>query len=230
MAVVGLHHRSGEGPYKTIALDQAELQAHVTIIKSSIIIACGNMVSKKELVFEIKRQAFHLVFGVFLAFFILYLGRDVSLTLLATGIMLSVYVSRLSKKQRVPVISWFLETFERKHASPGGGLITACIGGFISLALFGAFAAFVSILLLAYVDSFSTVIGKSYGRTKLLGKKTLEGFVGGMIAGFFIASIFLPGHIAAVAAFVAAVVELLPGDDNISIPPVVGFVLSYIKP
>jgi dolichol kinase len=188
------------------------------------------MKSKKELPFEIKRQAFHLVSGTFLGLLVLVVDKQTALALLAVAIIVGVYISQLFvKKKRIPLVGWFVDRFEREGALPGNGLLTAVMGGFIALAFFDSFIVFISLLLLAYVDSFSTVIGKSIGKTRILGKKTLEGAIGGFVAGFFIAAMFLPMEIAALAAIVATIVEVLPLDDNISIPPLVGAALTYIK-
>ena len=81
-------------------------------------------------------------------------------------------------------------------------------------------------------DMLAAIVGKAVGRTRVFGK-SLEGFAAGFGGGFLAAWALVPGLGAgplALAAFAAAVVEILPipVDDNFRIPLLSGLVLELL--
>jgi dolichol kinase len=88
------------------------------------------------------------------------------------------------------------------------------------------------IAILAFGDSFSTLIGRS-GAHKLpfSGRKTLEGFGAFVVAATVGASLFIRPELALGYSFILGVVELvdLKADDNLSIPIVALAVRTVLK-
>lgn len=184
-----------------------------------------------DLWLETRRNAFHLFFGSVLAFLVLYLGKKSSLIFFGSTLLLGLLISRvMTRKEKLPLLGWFIEKFERKNVAPGTGVINFLLGAFISVSLFEPYYVFVGLLILSYLDSFSTVVGLSFGRHRIWRKKTLEGSLGGFIASFLVASIFIPIDIAALACFIAMFIELFSFiDDNIFIPIVSSSILWLFR-
>ena len=103
-------------------------------------------------------------------------------------------------------------------------------GGFIALIFFESEIAFISMLVLALADSFSTMVGMAVGRIKIYKGRTLEGSLAGFLAAFVVCILYLPMFMAFIACAVGSLVELFsPVDDNIMIPPVVSIVLFILR-
>src|SRR3989338_10761755 len=136
--------------------------------------------------FEAKRQLFHLLLGITIVALLVYglMNKIHIFFLVVTGII----ISFLSKKYKIPLISWFLANFEREkdlREFPGKGLIFYLTGVFLVLSFFPLDIAMPAILILAFGDSASHLFGIRYGKTKhfLTDKKFMEGFFAGLIAG-----------------------------------------------
>ena len=186
--------------------------------------------SSTEMRLELKRQAVHLCFGSVLAVVVFWLGKS-ALPLLALAITFGFVTFRLINHGfKLFLFQWFIDKFERAKVHPGKGALMFLIGAFIALALFEPRVVFVALLVLAFGDSFSTVVGKGFGRTRLFSDKTFEGFLGGFIAAFFACWFYLPLNIALAASFTGAFVELFTfTDDNIEIPLAVSLVIYIMK-
>jgi len=177
---------------------------------------------------EVKRQLFHMFFGIF--FVILLLYGFVDGLILFFLIVIGIIISFVSKKHKIPIIYWFLKRFERKKdidTFPGKGVIFYLIGIFLVVSFFSLDIALPAILILAFGDSISTMFGIRFGKVShpFTDKKTLEGLLAGFFAGFLGALYFLPWPQAIVAssfAMLAEGIEIKVGleavDDNIIIP------------
>lgn len=178
---------------------------------------------------EIERQAFHLVFGSLIAILIILLGRFYSLALFGILIIFGVMLSELMHKGlKLQPFQWFIQRLERGGVKPGQGTINFLIGTFIALVFFNTQIVFLAVLVLAYCDSFSTLVGIGFGRKKVHRGKSIEGFLAGFLAGFAVTLLFIRAEVGIVTSFVASLAELLaPVDDNIVIPPLAS-VIIYI--
>jgi len=153
--------------------------------------------------------------------------------LVSLGLILSV----LSKSYNIPVISWFLKTFERpiyRKKFPGKGLLFLVAGSLLVLKLFSDNIAFASIAILAVGDPISHIVAGNF-KGKLLKKKSLSGFLLGVIIASMAASLFVPFIYALAASSIALIAEVLvirlgedPIDDNIIVPLVAGTVLYLL--
>ncbi len=194
---------------------------------------------KKEDALEVRRQIFHALLGILIAYFVAvgFIDALVVFILIVAGIGISL----LAKEIDIPVISWFLRNFERpEHLRkfPGKGAIFFLVGVFIVLALpFGRNTAAASIMILALGDSFSHVVGRYYGRIEhpLNRKIKLEGTVAGIFAGFLGAALFVPlphAFLASLLAMIAEAVEFRinerEADDNIIVPVVAALAIFFL--
>jgi len=176
---------------------------------------------------ETERQVVHLVLGTLLASVILLLGKFYSLVLLGTLIVAGIFLSELLHKGiRVQPFHWLIRRLERENVRPGQGTLTFVLGSFIALVFFEPSVVFLSVLILAFADSFSTIVGRGMGVIRIYNGKTLEGFFGGFLASLFIVLPYLNVYAAVVACLVASLTELLsPVDDNIVIPPLSSLII-----
>ena len=184
---------------------------------------------------EIRRQLFHILLGIFL---VVMISLDIiNKRVLLVVLILGIFISLISKKYKIPVISWFLERFDRRNSFlPGYGSISFFVGSVLVLYLFEENIALASILIMSLGDGFATLIGK-HGkiRTKLSKKKTLEGTFAGIVVSVIGASFFVAFHEAMIASIISMFVELKDFklknllDDNILIPLIAGVVIFLLR-
>ncbi|MBU0470820.1 MAG: SEC59/DGK1/VTE5 family protein [Nanoarchaeota archaeon] len=195
------------------------------------------MLTKKEL----RRQIFHTLLGV-IVILLISIGILSPLSIFLI-ILVGMMISMISKRIKIPFVSFFLKHFEREEAMkkfPGKGVIFFFVGVLLSLQLFEKDIALASIMVLSLGDSVSHLIGKSFGRIKNIfngdGKKLLEGTLAGTLAGFFGALVFVPFPEAFLGAFGAMIVEVvkidfndLTLDDNLVVPLVAGTIMFLLR-
>lgn len=172
-------------------------------------------------------------------FFLIYnlVAPLIIFIILVTGI----FVSLLSLKIRVPLISWFLDNFERdrdKNRLPGRGIIFAVTGSLLALQLFEKNIALASIIILTFADPISHLVGKVFGKTKspFNETKNIEGHIVGAIISSLMAMFFVSPLLAFAGALVAMLFESLvieiqkiQLDDNLIIPLAAGTAMFLIK-
>jgi len=180
---------------------------------------------------ETERNIVHLALGSLIAAGVAYYGRETSFLVLSALLILGGLLQRLEKAgKKIPVIDWFLDRMERKGVSPGAGTISFFIGAWATVLLFDSYTAFVSILILAFLDSFSTIVGMAFPLHYIRKNKTLEGTLAGFLAAWIVSSLFLPYWLTFPACFTSAIVELYtPVDDNIVLPPVSAGVITLTR-
>jgi len=187
---------------------------------------------------EIKRQIFHIYLGLML---MLLIHRNILNSFYILLIILfGAIISLISTKIDIPVISWFLDNFERpeyRKKFPGKGTIFFFIGVYIVTRLFQKDIALAAIMILTLGDSISHLVGKYFGKTKtkLSGKKLLEGTIAGIIMGFIGAILFVPYLEAFLASLIAMLFEAVEIkylriiDDNIIVPVVAALVIFLMR-
>lgn len=172
---------------------------------------------------EYRRQGVHVVFGLFVIVFYFLVGKEEAELLLSLFILLGIFwLNAYLLGNRNSATKWIVENFERKHALPGKGALMYCIGClFVLLYSRTQSFALAGILLLAFGDGSSTLVGK-YGKRTLSWnpKKTWEGVAGFLIAGGIAASFFISIPSAFAASLILGVVESIDTgiDDNLLIP------------
>ena len=183
---------------------------------------------------EIRRQLFHVFLGIVLVA-CLYHGLIDSWGLFWV-LVAGIAISWISTRKRLPIIGWFLDTFERKQVRPGKGAITYFIGVVLALELFPTDIAYAAILVLAVGDGVSSLVGP-FGRlkTKLSDKKLFEGTIAGAAFGGAAAMAFVSPIQAFVGASIAMLFEAMEIrlnqkllNDNVTVPLVAGTVMLLI--
>lgn len=189
---------------------------------------------------EYRRQAAHLLFGVGLSILVgFHILTPFTLGLiLMTGFLCIAYIK---SGGRIPLFSKVLLIFERQHhfdKFPGRGIFFFVMGSFFASLLFSTEIAVASILILAFGDSITNIVGKYYGRYPLWfnPKKNIEGPIAAALFAGFAASLVIPWPHAFLAAGFAMFIETLPLqirhieiDDNVTIPLAAGALLTVLQ-
>lgn len=190
-----------------------------------------NFKKNEKIIFEVRRQLFHVLVGLSLALFLLMFGRVASIVFFSFIIFIGVYIKhRVEKRKYVGVISELLDVFEREsdRENPGKGSMYLIIGALLSVMLYEFTPAFYAILVISISDAFSTLVGKSFGRIKIKNKS----FIGGIsffLSAYFILLVPYGPYVSFFVAFFAAIIESLPIiNDNVSVPVFVGLLLQIV--
>lgn len=181
---------------------------------------------------EIKRQLFHIFFGLILV--ILLYFQIINTNFLFLLLILGLIISILSSHYKIPVINWFLKNFDRENVFiKGQGPLTFIFGSLLVLLLFEKNIALASILILTFGDSF-THLGY-FGKLKnpLNKNKSLEGTIVGILAATLAASIFVSLLQSFLASLIAMTIESLDLfknklDDNLILPLIAAFIIYLI--
>jgi len=137
-----------------------------------------------------------------------------------------VVADAISKGLYVPLFSEIIRFLERDVSIPGYGTLLFLLSSLFVLVLFGPVIASVAVLVLAVLDSFSTIIGVYAGKHTLYGKKSIEGFIGGVVPTFLVLLLVISPVQAGIIAVVAGIVELVsPIDDNLTVPVAVALLM-----
>lgn len=184
---------------------------------------------------EAERQFMHAVFGfIYLIIFIL-LPRETALQVVFILLTIGLLIALIHHRFKVPYLEEAINRFERTDESKiiGEAGIKFTIG-----ILFSALAFYMlgldnrvtigAVATLAVGDSASTIIGKKFGKTKILGKKSLEGLIAGVVVSTIALMAMLPLHIALLAATAGMLSELLPINDNYTIPLATGAAIALL--
>jgi len=188
---------------------------------------------------ERRRQIIHMLSGVVLGL-LLYLGILNKITAPILFLISSLICWRC-KKNRIPVVYSFLRYFERENdleKFPGKGALFFLGGSTLVILLFPKDVALASILILAFGDSISHLVGR-FGSIKhpFNSKKYIEGSIAGTVVAFIAAFTILNNPIEAGAAAVLAMfveglnIELWKNkvDDNLLIPLVSGIAIWILR-
>ena len=181
---------------------------------------------------EVRRQFIHFLFGSLIISLVAVGGTRESLLLISIAFLAGLVLSySIRRGVKVPLVCNVVDCVQRHYEKeiPGKGALFFFLGAIITMVLFWQQRIVLGALCVAvYGDAASTVFGVRFGKHKLVGKKSFEGTLAGiLIAGFFLSFLF-QFHIAFLAALIGMLAELLPFDDNFTIPIAVGLVLSIL--
>lgn len=183
---------------------------------------------------ELKRQMVH-GSGILLILVLQIFGSFWSAIIFASGLAFFIIWSFMRKSNiRIKAFSGIedfiigeLKTYERQ-GEYFRGVVMYITGILLATLLFPVWIASACIAVLAGGDSFSTLVGKLYGRHPLPinRKKTWEGSIAFFLVSLLILWFFDPSK-AIYIALIATFVEMLPRlDDNLTIPLIVGILFS----
>ncbi|MBI4043558.1 MAG: hypothetical protein HY393_01980 [Candidatus Diapherotrites archaeon] len=175
------------------------------------------------------RQVFHVALGLFFVFLIQHFPLEEVLLFCVLLLFVGGIVSALHHAGfGLWFVSMLLKRVQRKEESiQGQGAFFFVLGITLVLLLFHSKTPVLAgIVALAFEDSFSTLVGKRFGMHKVLGEKTGEGFLGGVVAAAFALSLVLPFPFSLGIAVLAGLAEFIPINDALTIPLVTAFAVS----
>ncbi|MDD5162943.1 MAG: hypothetical protein PHD95_01925 [Candidatus ainarchaeum sp.] len=184
------------------------------------------------MIFEMRRQFIHLLFGsIFIALLVL-LGSEATFEILLACLLAGITISLAIKHGiKIPVFSKIVEKVEREHEKewPGQGAIFFFLAAIIILFFFrNPLIAIGALCALIFGDSASTIIGIKFGKHRLAGKRTLEGTIAGILASLPFLAVLFPLPIAIATVIIAMLAELLPINDNFTIPIAAAITLTIL--
>ena len=181
---------------------------------------------------ELRRQFIHFLFGSFFIAFIALYGIELTFPVIAIAFAFGLMASYAIKKgARIPILWQIVQKVERDYERhlPGKGALLFFLGAIITILLFLQQRIVLGALCVAvYGDAASTVFGLKFGKHKIAGKKTLEGTIGGILASAAFLLFLFQWPVAMAAAVIGMLAELLPFDDNFTIPIAVGLTLTIL--
>jgi len=187
---------------------------------------------------ELGRKIVHMLIGI--VALLLLINNIITPLIIFIILIIGTLCSLLSLKYRIPIISFFLDNFERpeeKNKLPGKGIILAVVGSLLALQLFERNIALASITILTFADPISHLIGKLFGKTKSFLDKTknIEGHIAGALISSLFAMFFVHPALAFAGAlsamlFEAIIIEIqkIKLDDNLIIPLAAGTAMFLI--
>lgn len=190
--------------------------------------------TREEISIELTRKSIHLLIAFVPA--LLALSKDLTIVILAAGTAsYAIFETLRMKGIRVPLISAL--TAKAARLRDVGrfvlGPVTLGLGALLSVLLFGPVPASIAVYILAFGDSFSSLVGKILGRVRMpfTRGKSVEGsiicFATSLLSAFVMTGRTGPSLIiAAVSTFI----EALPTKDwdNILLPLAAGATASLL--
>jgi dolichol kinase len=192
------------------------------------------MKPKTKINCETIRKVLHLLFGIFIITTIYALGTQTSFRimwmLLLAGVMVGLAIKRGAN---MPITKKILCLAEREHEQyfPGHALILFFLSAHILLYFFMDSPAIVlgAMSVQVFADTASAIVGKIFGKHYLIKNmksldspqikhKTLEGSLAFFVVALICLSFFFPLEKIIVPAIVATLIELLPINDNLTVP------------
>lgn len=182
---------------------------------------------------ELLRKTTHLA-GFFIP--LLYIVLDKSTMIFIAGAFAGIAVI-------VELLKWVSESFRelffrffefilRRHERKGAitGATYYIISTFLCIVIFDKHIAIVSIFFIVLGDTAAALVGKAWGRIKLIGDKSLEGSAACFIVCAVISVFWIDPVVGLTGAFVATLAELLPLriDDNLTVPLISGAVMQLM--
>lgn len=183
---------------------------------------------------ELLRQGLHMLGGTCYLAIIFFLPKEVSLAIIAGIFVVGAIAFTLHRHVApLPLIKEILKGAERKNekGTPGIAAMEFALSTLVCAIVFFPFSKMVllgAIAVLTYGDGISTLAGKIFGRTKILGGKSLEGSLAGVAAASIALLIFFPAKTAVPAAIIGMAAEYLPMNDNYAIPLAAGIALVFL--
>ena len=172
---------------------------------------------------ELKRKSFHQLSLLIPIGYVIFsktvlLLFLIPITVLFVAVDIARFTFPLLQKQFVLFFGFLLRAHEIRHLTGSSYLL---LGAAVTIVLFPKDYAILSILFLIISDTAAALIGKRFGKHRIM-DKSMEGTAAFFVSAMFIALLYpgIPTTHALAAAAIAALIELLPSpiDDNFLIP------------
>lgn len=187
---------------------------------------------------EIYRKLFHAIGLIYPISYICMYNR-IQMSIVAILLFIIAFMFEFIRLNIPLVNNIFCKSFSsllRDHENDKiNGMLYFTLGAMISILFFQKNIAILSLFVLVICDTCASIIGILYGKTKLIGNKSLEGTAAFFLSAFFISLIGgycfnIRIHPLLIGSVVATILELfskkLKIDDNVLIP--VGYGLPSI--
>lgn len=175
---------------------------------------------------EIRRKCLHLV-GLAVPTLYWFTNQFTMLCFIAFFFVLFVAFEIYRFRRGLPPAAEAAKPVMRGYEERGvGGHVFLAGGLFIAVLAFEKNVAIAVSVVTVLGDAAAAIIGKRFGTHELVREKTVEGTLA-LVAVALVAAIWFVGGVAALAgALAAGIVELLPINDNFSIPVFSGLVMN----
>lgn len=182
---------------------------------------------------DIERQLMHAAFGIAYLAMLIRLPKEIAVSTIFAVFAIGTMVSLIHHKFRIRPLEMVAARFEREGESRvlGDAAIKFTFGALIASIIFYPLNTLViagAITVLAFGDAASTIFGRRFGKTKIMRDKTLEGTTAGIAVSIASLMFFLPLHVAVAAGIVGMLAELIPANDNYTIPLATGAAIALL--
>ncbi len=175
------------------------------------------------------RQIVHMSIGIVFILIAYFIGVDFAKVLILAGIFFGMGICTLrAMRIRLEIVEKILHLLERPKVETGYGAFAYFSGMLFCLSCFEFTIGMSLLYMLCIGDSMATIIGKKYGKTKLIynRSKSLEGLFAFLF--FSLPVIYFGGAQMITVVIVASILETieLGVDDNVLIP-LAGFAYGF---
>ena len=161
-------------------------------------------------------------------------GVELALALLSVGTLVYAGAEYLRLHGRSVALITRLTVLASRERDKGHfvlGPVTLAVGSMLALLLYPAASAAIAIYALAFGDSVASLVGRTFGRVRIPGGKSLEGSLACFVS-VWLVTLLITGQVGASLAVAAAAtaLEAVPSDDldNIILPTGVGLFATII--
>jgi phytol kinase len=183
-----------------------------------------------SLIWEILRKAVHLsglliVIGYTLL--LNYFSAKIAV-LVMTLVLLILLHAEYIRLEHKPRLVGMLEGLFRKHEKDNiSGAVFMVISCIICFSAFDYWVAFLAMFMTVFGDMAAALVGRAWGKIKLLHSKTLEGTLAALVTNSLVGWLILPEFfgLVLIMAITATFVEFITNklDDNLTVPLFAGF-------
>lgn len=206
----------------------------------------NNLELKKRSDIHLARKIWHIVgvFGIFLAYVLL--PEMVSSLILAIAVIIFLPIDFL--RHKYPALNdWMVHAFKpimRTHEIHKIAGTTYLLSGVsVIVAFFPRPVVALTLLFLAFADPIASLVGIKFGKDKVFGHKSIQGFMAAFVVCAIATSIYLSYYnimfdriiiVSLLAGLIGALAELVPIgkiDDNFTLPVLSGaglYILFYL--
>jgi dolichol kinase len=166
---------------------------------------------------EIKRKVLHLMCLIYI---LAYWYLPKSLVVLGLTIAITIVIFLEVLRFKVPNFNNFFKDnfkgfYRQQEADKISGLVWTLSGGLITILIFSnKYMVFASFLYLVFADAAAALIGRAFGKHKILFGKSLEGSISCFAVCFIIGLFIFNVQFAFLGAIIATFIEAIPWKLN----------------